>query len=60
MAEMISITKEEYFKLLKYQELVEDFEKKLHNDDVYYNTAVSISNDVKKGKLKVYSEAEVL
>ena len=27
---------------------------------IYYTTAVFINNDVKKGKLKVYSESEVL
>jgi len=60
MTEMISITKEEYSRLLKYKKLVLDFEKKLHSEDIYYKAAVSISNEVKKGKIKVYSGKEVL
>ena len=58
--ENITIPLSEYKKLKKYQKIVQNFEKELHDDELTLSVAKEVNKQVKEGKMKKVSEKELL
>lgn len=58
--ENITIPLSEYKKLKKYQKIVQNFEKELHDDELTLLVAKEVDKQVKEGKMKKVSEKEIL
>jgi len=58
--ENITITLSEYKKLKKYQKIVQNFEKELHDDELTLLVAKEVDAQVRGGEMKKLSEKEIL